>query len=399
MAEDDGNTDQVIRNADPVALQRRAERIIKALAPKVAEVLGLPTAAATVTIGDPEQMKDPDTGASYPAWTEGSTIVLNPEVFWSRKVLPKKQLDQDLTALLAHELAHATLGTRYGGKGSKGYIVQEGLADYVKDKLGLHSERVAGSVDNTGGVRAGYESAAKFFRWLNAQDPGSVKELARAHKDGDQAAFQRITGDSLPELIEGYSQEMPGGKRPGNLADHQDFAGAGVGSDFAQGVMNKTFQASDTRMFAQPVFLQGEGTDQKPKGEAKRLNDAIPAPVDQPVPVPGAEGDIAPPVDADGDGVEDTSAPQGVQLQSPSDTQLSDAGLSDELKFLLGDSTRPDEPVRQGLRLTSTYSQRVDPEVYDMIPHLIMAAKDPEAPAQLKMLVQLLSHHLGKPGS
>lgn len=92
---------------------------------------------------------------------------------------------------------------------------------------------------------------------------------------------------------------------------------------------------------------------------------------------------------------EDTSAPEGVAMQAPQRGVKSMGGLGEEEQFLLGPTSKPDVPVTMGARAMSNMNNRVPKEVYNMIPHLIEAAKSPDAPPQLHVLVSLLARHLG----
>lgn len=121
-------------------------------------------------------------------------------------------------------------------------------------------------------------------------------------------------------------------------------------------------------------YKQGEGTDQKPKGEAKRLNDATPPPTEQPVPVPGeAPARPARP---------DPNLHGPVSLAGPDANLFGPSNDKGPLSAGVGPAMVNTPPSGAGAWLQD----------------IVTAAQDPNAPPQLKALLELVMYHLNEGG-
>lgn len=124
---------------------------------------------------------------------------------------------------------------------------------------------------------------------------------------------------------------------------------------------------------------QGDtGTEREalPQGEATAINEATPS-------IDSAAGQIEGPVR------EDPTPPEGVEWHDGSDPGMGKY-TNEEDQFLFGGSTRPNES------LTAFRPGKSPPppkEVEDIMPHLVEAAGDPEAPESVRRLVRLLEYH------
>jgi len=92
----------------------------------------------------------------------------------------------------------------------------EGLADYVKDKLGLAGPYEGPTIGPP--RKQGYQAAARFFEWLEANHPGgTVPRFVAALSAGDtlDAAFQSVFGGTPDVLIAQYKEnpELGGATR------------------------------------------------------------------------------------------------------------------------------------------------------------------------------------------
>ncbi len=81
----------------------------------------------------------------------------------------------------------------------------EGMADYVRDKLGYEEEWSKAHYE-PGRVKAGYQTTAHFLVYLEERWPGTILELSRLLADGEYSpdTFEDITGKSLADLIADY---------------------------------------------------------------------------------------------------------------------------------------------------------------------------------------------------
>lgn len=149
-------------------------------------------------------------------------------------------------------------------------------------------------------------------------------------------------------------------------------------------------------------YHKGEGTSQKPQGEAKKLNDAQQPIEDGPVqgvPIPAEEPgqelppEEQPPVGGAPPEAFGQDAPEGVDLTGrPPSLGAPPSGDSD-LALALGPSTRPDEPVH------SRNNQRQVPDyIFRALPGILRAAQEPDAPPAVRALLDLLNYHINHEG-
>lgn len=120
------------------------------------------------------------------------------------------------------------------------------------------------------------------------------------------------------------------------------------------------------------------GTEREtlPQGEAAAVNEATPA-------VPAA------PEEPQAQPQEDLSPPQGVEWHDGTGDEPGKY-TNEEDQFLFGGSDRPNESVAAYRPGKSPPPPR---EVEDIMPHLVEAAADPEAPESIRRLVRLLDYH------
>lgn len=118
------------------------------------------------------------------------------------------------------------------------------------------------------------------------------------------------------------------------------------------------------------------GQQQLPQGEATQLNKLVQAAATR----RRQPGQAAP-------------TPAGVDLSGRT-RQPDLPNVRDEyMAMLLGPSDRPEEHVTTGLN-NATGRQPVPREVLQHLPALVEAAKDPNAPPQLHVLLALINYHL-----
>jgi hypothetical protein len=81
----------------------------------------------------------------------------------------------------------------------------EGMADYVRDKLGYEEEWSKAHYE-PGRAKAGYQTTAHFLIYLEERWPGTFMELSLLLVNGEYSpdAFEDITGESLADLISDY---------------------------------------------------------------------------------------------------------------------------------------------------------------------------------------------------
>ena len=135
--------------------------------------------------------------ADFPAATAGTELTLNLQYFKGRK-------DE---GAIVHEFAHVLQRCpRYDEE--TGWLI-EGIADYVRDKLG-YSEQWANPHFERGGALKGYQTTAHFLIWLETIRRDGVKELSkRLMKDSySTESFNEIFGGTLKKLVEDYELQI-----------------------------------------------------------------------------------------------------------------------------------------------------------------------------------------------
>jgi hypothetical protein len=128
----------------------------------------------------------------------------------------------------------------------------------------------------------------------------------------------------------------------------------------------------------QEVKAEQGTANQLPQGEATALNEAMPAELAPEELAAAPEGGQA--------AEDDTSEPLAAE---PSDYEPIYTPETDDEQFLVGPTTRPDEPVTTGAFAGAPAS--LPPDAAAWMPVFAQAAMLPDAPPQLKTLVRLLS--------
>lgn len=107
-------------------------------------------------------------------------------------------------------------------------------------------------------------------------------------------------------------------------------------------------------------------------------------------PVPGSTSTADPQSQGGPGSLDPSGAPEGVQFASGDGL-----GSMDSTASLLARATdRPGESVRAGLGAAS--ANYVPPDVIQALPALIAASKDPNAPAGIQVLLDLVDYHANK---
>ena len=142
--------------------------------------------------------------AGPPGLTSGLTITLSEAWFAEHP---------DDAGCVIHELAHAYMrAPRYDD--TTVWLI-EGLADHVRDTLGLEASWTFAHFE-AGKATAGYQTTADFLAWLDGRDPGASVELCRRliADTYDEGAFGDIAGRPLTDLVAAYeadrSRSAPG---------------------------------------------------------------------------------------------------------------------------------------------------------------------------------------------
>lgn len=115
-------------------------------------------------------------------------------------------------AILAHELTHVYLTGQASGAAAipDSKWVHEGLADYAKDVLGYGGSRRGLGDPFIGDPTEGYGAASRFFMWMEARWPNSVRTLAQQIAAGADYSYvmAEITGGAMPsQLLDLYARE------------------------------------------------------------------------------------------------------------------------------------------------------------------------------------------------
>ena len=136
-------------------------------------------------------------GGGPPGQTSGVRIILSERWFGEHP---------DDAGCVIHELAHAYMrAPKYDHTTS--WLI-EGLADFVRDSLGLEAAWTKAHFE-VGQATAGYQTTADFLFWLDHVRPGSSKELSLQLMAGTYGptSFQNLTGRSLDELQATYEAD------------------------------------------------------------------------------------------------------------------------------------------------------------------------------------------------
>jgi len=166
--------------------------------PEVAKLLGVPMIPVTIQEKPPSYWSD--RGIAPPAaQAVGGVISLNEDWF---KANPSDE------GAIVHELTHVYM--RDTGNIPAQNWFQEGLADYVRDKLGLSTAE--SHAQPGGSARGSYQETAAFLKWVEAAIPGSVAAVAAAvmmKGETPSNALQAATGTPTKQLVMAYNQNAP----------------------------------------------------------------------------------------------------------------------------------------------------------------------------------------------
>jgi len=151
-----------------------------------------------------------DRGLEWPAATAGKTVYLNLDHF-DRIAQIYGRRDADDGAIV-HEIDHAILSApRYDS--TTAWLI-EGIADYVRDKLGYLRETkgpIQGSYPHfeDSKITSNYQVTAHFLMFLEKHHPTIVKELAHqlVENSYSETTFEKLLGTPLQNLIKTYSEE------------------------------------------------------------------------------------------------------------------------------------------------------------------------------------------------
>ncbi len=147
-------------------------------------------------------------GLSSPAATAGKTVYLNMDHFDRiAKVYGSREADD---GAVIHETDHAILYAPRYDKTTAWLI--EGVADYVRDKLGYERETkgtIKGSYPHfeEGKATSDYQVTADFLMFLEKLHPTIVEDLASELVENTyrEETFEKLLGKPLQNLIETYS--------------------------------------------------------------------------------------------------------------------------------------------------------------------------------------------------
>lgn len=173
------------------------KKLLQPLAAKAADLLGFGNVKPYRIIIS----ANPPPGISAEDWAGYGAVTIQGTIWVNAADLNKKPRE-DLRGMLAHEYTHILTGADQEYEKPKW---QEGVADWVRDKLGLPS----GEGLQTEGHHAlkGYQDTAKFLEWLNGQyGARTVAHIAQEMADGTftNESFREITGDRLKVATTAY---------------------------------------------------------------------------------------------------------------------------------------------------------------------------------------------------
>jgi len=140
-----------------------------------------------------------DTAYHDIAGTANGIIVFNPDYC---------RHNPDDLDMVTHEAMHIVQDY----PGGPGWIT-EGIADYARYKYGLHNDQVGWTIQPyclTVDYHAGYGQAAHFLLWLEAYKNDQIVDSLNSamHENRyTEAIWSRVTGQSLQELWQAYSQD------------------------------------------------------------------------------------------------------------------------------------------------------------------------------------------------
>ncbi len=148
-------------------------------------------------------------GREWPAATDGKTVHLNLDHFDKiAEVYGGREADD---GAIVHEIDHAVLGApRYDQ--STAWLI-EGVADYVRDKLGFQRESKGafqGSYPHfEEDVQTSYQATAHFLMHLEKIRSTVVKDLVHALLDEtySEKTFEKLFGKPLTELVKLHRRE------------------------------------------------------------------------------------------------------------------------------------------------------------------------------------------------
>ncbi|MCL4436902.1 MAG: basic secretory family protein [Thaumarchaeota archaeon] len=149
-------------------------------------------------------------GLSSPAATAGKTVYLNLDHFDRiAKVYGSREADD---GAIVHETDHAIMyAPRYDS--ATAWLI-EGIADYIRDKLGYERETkgaIRGSYPHfeEGKATSDYQVTAYFLMFLEKLSPTIVEDLASEMVENTYSAetFKKLLGKPLIDLVKTYSDE------------------------------------------------------------------------------------------------------------------------------------------------------------------------------------------------
>lgn len=147
---------------------------------------------------------------NWPAATDGKRVFLNLDHFDKiADVYGSREADD---GAIVHEIDHAILWAPRYDKSTSWLI--EGIADYVRDKLGYKRSPKGpfpGSYPHyeEGKALSSFQTTAHFLMFLEKLHPKIVRELAQAliNETYSKKIFEKLFGKSLQELVKMYREE------------------------------------------------------------------------------------------------------------------------------------------------------------------------------------------------
>lgn len=113
----------------------------------------------------------------------------------------------DVEGALVHELTHVYMSTpgAVGEGNARDTALNEGLADFVRDKLGYaNANSNPRKTDEQGKPLGSYQDTAAFYSWLFKNNPTQVQQTVDALQSGNDHFFQQVTGKTLGQLADAY---------------------------------------------------------------------------------------------------------------------------------------------------------------------------------------------------
>lgn len=275
-------------------LKGQVAKYVQQYAPRIAQILGLPSIIGQSPV-EIRIVPTPEQG--WAAWTyiqDGRVILsVSSDYFLANR-------DQ-IPGAIAHELSHATIGSPSGAitspdAGRAAIAFSEGMADYVRDKLGLPAQGTPWRPGEGRPIKNGYQDAAAFIHWIDKQYPRTAQKIAESLAQGtfQPAVVEQITGQRLGQLVQEY--QSTGGRlpvldqpAPSQPSPSQPSPGPSPGPPAFPGQPNQPAQPNPTQP-TQPSYPTNPNQPGGPGGPGS----AQQAPGGGPVGLPGSGGDNPP---------------------------------------------------------------------------------------------------------